>query len=232
MNINKSIRAKNYGGPNTVKRTVQKIILHDTAGSGQLGDVNYLANDPEKRGISVDFAITRDGTIWQLTPNVKTCWTFHAGRNTRIGSAINGRVNQISVGIELVHKAKAHLQLPLWPTPQVQACADLCRWLCEEFNLTPDDITTHAKIVTDGSRSDPREFPFPQFWAMFSQTQVAELTDPVPVTAPLSTYTVVAGDNLWKLAQRWQTTVEALKSVNNMNTASNTIIPGQVLRMR
>ena len=40
-------------------------------------------------------------------------------------------------------------------------------------------------------------------------------------------YTVKAGDNLWEIAQKFQTSVESIKELNNLS--ENDLIPGQVL---
>lgn len=201
-------------------RTPVGIVLHDTAGSGTINDVKYLANPGDGRVVSVDFVITRDGGIYQLSPDLKKHWTYHAGRSTKFKGFTNKLVNKATVGIEISQKANLSLT-PLYPAAQVKAVADLCAYLCQMFSLTKDDITTHAKIITDGSRSDPRQFPFSDFWNMFN---AAGGHKP-------ATHTVKAGDTLYKLAIKYATTVEAIKQLNGMNTASNLITVGQVLKV-
>ena len=48
-------------------------------------------------------------------------------------------------------------------------------------------------------------------------------------TLPEMTYTVQAGDTLYSIARRYNTTVDALKSVNNLT--SNVLSIGQVLKL-
>lgn len=98
--------------------------------------------------------------------------------------------------------------------------AELCAHLCEKFDLSKDDITTHAKIITDGSRSDPRRFPFDKFDDFFNAISARQET---------VRHTVVAGDTLYSLARRYETTVEEIKRLNSINEASNLITVGQVL---
>jgi N-acetyl-anhydromuramyl-L-alanine amidase AmpD len=59
---------------------------------------------------------------------------------------------------------------PLYPQPQIDAVAHLSAWLTSSLGLEAADITTHRQIITDGSRSDPRKFPFDDingFWARY-----------------------------------------------------------------
>lgn len=224
MAFNTSLKAKNLA---VRKGKVEFIVLHDTAGSGGYNDVVYLANDPEKRGVSVDFVVPKDGVIYQLNHNLKGRYTFHAGRKTAFRGRVNGGVNSHSIGIEIAQKAKMQGQNPHYPTPQVRAVAEVCRFICKEFGLTKLDITTHAKIIRDGSRSDPREFPWELFWSYFNNVIGDSEVD--ASTHPRISHTVVDGDTLYSLAKHYLTSVEKIKALNDMNTASNVIVPGQVL---
>jgi N-acetyl-anhydromuramyl-L-alanine amidase AmpD len=194
------------------------IVLHDTAGSGTIGDVRYLADPSDGRSVSVDFVVTRDGGIYQLNPDLRNNWTFHAGRSTSFKGLRNGSVNKGTIGIEISQKADLSLK-PTYPGAQVQAVAELCAYLCGEFGLTREDITTHAKIITDGSRSDPRQFPFADFNNLFAAASGQKQM----------TYTIAAGDTLYGLAKKFKTTIEELKKLNGMNTPSNVIVVGAKL---
>ena len=142
------------------------IVLHDTAGSGGHGDTKYLSNPQDGRKVSVDFTVEKDGAIWKLNPDLRAYHCNHAGRSTAWRGFKNAQVNQVTVGIEIVQKTV--LPTPPYPQAQVEAVAQLCAWLTTEFGLQSSDITTHRQIITDGSRSDPRKFPFDAadgFWA-------------------------------------------------------------------
>lgn len=236
LHVDTSLRAKNLGKRYQAngKALVAAIVLHDTAGSGTHNDTRYLANPGDGRGVSVDFTVERDGSIYQLNPDLNKYCTFHAGRATYLKAAgrafRNGAVNTVAVGIEIVQKANLSLS-PLWPSEQIKAVADLCRFLCSLYDLDKTAITTHKAIITDGSRSDPRQFPFDSFWYYFGRTE-GEDGAPVPILDPLNqpiTYQVQAGDSLWKIARQFGTTIEYLKAINNLAEASNLIRPGQVL---
>jgi N-acetyl-anhydromuramyl-L-alanine amidase AmpD len=168
--INRSLTAKNL----FMRRgRILGIVLHDTAGSGLHNDTRYLANPGDGRKVSVDFTVERDGSVWQLNPDLKKYCCSHAGRATKFKGYFNASVNHTTVGIEIVQKADLSLR-PLYPDAQVKAVADLCVWLCAEFKLDKADITTHRQIITDRSRIDPRQFPFEGdsgFWALFHAAQ-------------------------------------------------------------
>lgn len=217
VNISREFTARFKG---TGTRNVVGIVLHDTAGSGKINDVKYLADPSDGRTVSVDFCVTRDGKIYQLSPDLNRHWMFHAGRKTKFKGLVNGSVNKGTIGIEIVQKADLSLS-PLYPEAQVRSVAELCAHLCKEFGLTRGDVTTHARIITDGSRSDPRQFPFQKFDVIFANA----LTNG---HQPLK-HTVVAGDTLFSLAKKFETTIEEIKKLNGMNDASDLIKVGQVL---
>lgn len=232
MNANRTLTAKNLGQRKGAK--VRGIVLHDTAGSGTSGDAKYLANDPEERGVSVDFCITKDGTIYQLNPDMVKYYTFHAGRKTRwVTKQIQGQsVNKGTVGIEIAQKAKIESVLdPKYPDVQVRAVAEVCAYLCQKFQLNKLDITTHKDLITDGSRTDPRQFPWAEFWGYFNMSAMLS-TDSTPADHNSIYHDVVAGDTLWGLANKYNTKIEVIKALNNMNTMSNVITVGQKLLVK
>lgn len=222
MEINKTLTAKFYGKGS---RTVKGIILHDTAGTGTHNDTKYLANPGDGRKVSVDFTVERDGSVWQLNPDLRKGWTYHAGRSTQFKGLRNRDVTKSCIGIEICQRADMSLK-PTYPTEQVNAVADLCAYLCKEFGLNKADITTHAKVVTDGSRSDPRKFPFTDFWTRFDAS-----TGMVGTSGQMF-HVTAAGDTLWRLANQYQTRIETIKALNGINEASNIIEVGRKLRVK
>lgn len=222
MEIKRDLTAKYYAKG---KRTVVGIVLHDTAGTGTHNDTRYLASPGDGRKVSVDFTAERDGSIYQLIPDLRMGWTYHAGRSTQFKGLRNQAVTKGCIGIEICQKADMSLS-PLYPTEQVNAVAELCAYLCKEFGLTKADITTHAKVVTDGSRSDPRKFPFDAFWTAFDNA------NGTPGEAGQIFHVTAAGDTLWRLANKYQTRIETIKALNGINEASNLIEVGRKLRVK
>lgn len=156
------LRAKYLTG----KMKTVGIVLHDTAGNGGHGDTLYLANPGDGRKVSVDFTVERDGSIWKLNPDLSKYACLHAGRATRFKGLKNGQVTRSTVGIEITQHWKLNLT-PTYTQEQVKSVAHLCAWLVQENKFVPADIVTHRQIIADGSRSDPRKFPFTEengFW--------------------------------------------------------------------
>ena len=158
---------------NPGRKGVLGIVLHDTDGNGSHSDTLYLANPDDGRKVSSDFTVERDGSIWKLNPDLRQYFTNHAGRATRWRNYLNSKVNTVTVGIEITQNSNLSLS-PLYPQLQIQAVAGLCAWLSSEFEMAASDITTHRQIITDGSRSDPKKFPFDDengfwhyYWAAF-----------------------------------------------------------------
>lgn len=235
MRIDRSLTARKLGKPRRILPA--GICLHDTAGTGTHNDTLYLSNPGDGRAVSVDFTIERDGTIFQLNPDIDLYFTFHAGRSTYFkipGAAFrNAECNRALIGIELVQRADLKLQ-PIWPAEQVRSAAELCYMLLAKYKLPKERITTHSKIITDGTRSDPRQFPFADFWFLFNRMANTPGINPPPAAgiAGPTIYEVAAGDSLFAIAKRFAVTIEDIKHLNGINEASNLIVPGQKLILK
>lgn len=221
----------------TGRTKVTGICLHDTAGSGTHGDTKYLANPSDGRKVCCDFTVERDGSIWQLNPDLDKYYTPHAGRRTAWKDLTNNQVTRSLIGIEIVQHVKLNLT-PTYTFEQIKATAHLCAWLVEKYGLVPADITTHRQIITDGSRSDPRQFPFEGkggfwefYWMFFGQNAefiVSETIQKVPEKGK-KTYNVKEGDTLFSIGIAHEVHWQHIKSVNGLK--STIILPGQVLEI-
>lgn len=228
-------------------RKIVGVVIHDTAGNGKQkspgqpsNDTLYLASPGDNRKVSVDFTIERDGTIYRHIPKVGSpdllkSYGLHAGRATRFKGLVNGGVTRGTVGIELCQHVRLELK-PIWPDAQVKSCAELCAWLVDTNKLAPADITTHANIITDGSRSDPRQFPFDFFWKYFNEARgkgdsfkASTTIKKVPDAGELY-HTVVKSDTMYGIAKKFGVTVQDLADMNYMRV-SGVILIGQILNI-
>jgi N-acetyl-anhydromuramyl-L-alanine amidase AmpD len=163
------------------------IVLHDTAGAGTHNDTLYLLNPRNGQPVSVDFTVEKDGSIWKLNPDLRAYFCNHAGRATAWHGFRNRQVNSVTIGIEIVQKSDLPKSQPVYPQAQVKSVGILSAWITTIFKLQSSDITTHRQIITDGSRSDPRSFPFDtsdgfwfQYWAAVGKGNnfVASISNP------------------------------------------------------
>lgn len=155
---------------------VRLVVLHRTCGAGNHNDTLYLAGEQgDGRRVSVDFTVERNGAIYKLNPQLAQFSTWHAGRNTAWMELRDDQVNHASIGIEIVQADAVHD----YPEAQVAAVAWLCAWLLEHFLLPDQAITTHAKIIADGSRGDPEQFPFADFWREVARQRAHDALDQI-----------------------------------------------------
>lgn len=151
------------GNPNVRSRGINKIqgvIIHHTGDTRTSGLVRYFTR-PNERGVSCHYLIAPDGTIYQIVSEELAA--MHAGKASFRGT---DRVNEITIGIELVHDG---LNTTPFPEPQISALEALSLYLAEECGLMPADFVGHADVAP-GRKFDPaKTFP----WARFRQTLAA-----------------------------------------------------------
>lgn len=216
------------------------IVLHDTAGSGTHNDTLYLANPSDGRKVSVDFTVERNGSIWKLNPDLAKFYCLHAGRATKFKNLINNAVTRATIGIEICQKADLSLT-PTYTDTQVKSVAQLCAWLVTRYKLTTSDITTHRNVITDGSRSDPRRFPFEggggfwhHYWEAMGKSEEHAVSETMPKTPDPElkqrTHNVAAGDTLSSIAKKYYSKAASWTLIQKANGLKGTVIvPGQVL---
>lgn len=83
----------------------------------------------------------------------------------------------------------------------------------------------------DSTGDDPQQLK--EDYELFAEAVVRGVMNyigrPYTPTEPEGTYTVKSGDSLWSIAQRFNTTVAAIKTLNNLNT--NELDVGQILKI-
>lgn len=222
------------------RKKIVGIVLHDTAGTGTHNDTLYLADPRDGRKVSIDFTVERDGTIWKLNPDLDKFYAMHCGRATRYKGLVNGEVTRATIGIEICQKADLSLR-PFYTDAQVKSVGQLCAWLTWKFNLDTADITTHRNIITDGSRSDPRQFPFDGangFWSCYWEAKgkgdeheaSATMTKTPDISKKEPTHSVKAGETLFGIARKHYGKGSLYPLIEKANALKKgLILPGQVL---
>ena len=139
------------------------IVIHSTATASLSSPLAWLC-DPTSKA-SAHYLIDLDGTIFQLVLDENIAW--HAGISQWKGREhVNPKsgiptVNNCSIGIELVNANTGQME---YPKEQIYACAQLCKYLREEYGVAECDIIGH-KDVAPGRKNDPLGFD----WEVFRQ---------------------------------------------------------------
>ena len=149
-------QAKSFTSGRT--RTIQSIVLHSTDGREQ-GDIDTLTGTSPK--VSVHWYVTRTGKIYHFVDNTDTA--FHAGKVVSVKYS-----NEASLGIEQEHfdpdPQHGRPGNEDWPDAQIQAAANISAFLCQRYNLTVDDIISHAAAAAPaGRKQDPFGYPWGDF---------------------------------------------------------------------
>lgn len=135
----------------TPGRAISCVVIHATATDGLASPLGWLCN-PESK-VSAHYLIGQDGTVYQLVHDEDVAW--HAGVSSWRGRS---GVNDFSIGIELVSPNDG----TPYPEPQVAACAQLTRAICDEHGISPEDVIGHLDVAP-GRKNDPMGFDFVGF---------------------------------------------------------------------
>jgi N-acetylmuramoyl-L-alanine amidase len=141
------------GSPNYNRRAnpndITAITIHSTANSSLKGVIDWF-NNPNAQ-VSAHYTIGKDGKIIQHVRDSNRAW--HAGKSVWKGRE---SCNDYCIGIELVNLNDG---VDPYPETQQQANAELCAYLCYQYNISPDDIMGHLDIALPvGRKSDPRNY--------------------------------------------------------------------------
>lgn len=114
-------------------------------------------------------------------------------------------------------------------TPAMSSNDDLDPVLADEFNPVSGPASWSPSPAPAPAASGGRQPPTRPTVQLTPGGRPTTSPTPAPTpVAPAATHTVVRGDSLWKIAQRYSVTVGELMEANNLNRSS-TIQPGQQL---
>lgn len=137
--------------PNTSLRrgyAVRCVVIHATA--GELGGaLSWLTNVTSR--VSADFVIDRSGRIWQINPDMRAWFTWHAGMSQWRGLAVQGSLNPVSVGVELVNRNDGR---DPYPEAQLRSAILLTALLCHGFDIPVAHVCGHYEC-SPGRKTDP-----------------------------------------------------------------------------
>ena len=183
-------------------------------------DVNQLKNDYEKYaqavvdavaeyiGLNVSdnyYTVVSGDSLWSIAKKLGTTVN-------ELKDANNLTSNNLSIGQILIIPQKETPSTPTDNSIYTVVSGDSLYKIANKFNTTVDEIKS-LNNLTSNNLSIGQKLKIPS-------------NENIPTT---STYTVVSGDSLYKIANKFNTTVDEIKSLNNLT--SNNLSIGQTLNI-
>ena len=138
------------------------IFLHSTVGTNSL---DWLSTDPNS-AVSCHRLIAKDGTIYKIVPDNEVAWTQGPAqignlprRDPKTGKIVED-VNQWSLSIELENLNDGR---DPYPYAQIKSCVDQV----VEWKAAYGDLAVVAHAWCQSNKTDPRGFPWGQFFGMY-----------------------------------------------------------------
>lgn len=141
-------------GPRPAGATIDTLVLHYTGMTSAAAAIDRL-RDPAA-SVSSHYVVDEDGTVVRLVP--EDAMAFHAGLSCWRGRE---RLNEVSVGIEIVNPGHEHGYRP-FPAAQMDAVAALCRAILGRHPIPARNVVAHSDIAPN-RKQDPGEL-FPWRW--------------------------------------------------------------------
>lgn len=190
------------------------ITVHNTQNDAPaINERNNVVNN--STGTSFHVAVD-DREVIQLIPFNRNAW--HAS------DGANGPGNRRSIAVEICFSLSGGARF----NQAERNAATYIAQLLHERNWGINRVFTHQHF-------DPRSQNCPRLtmlngWQRFLNMVQAELNKLNRPTTLGATHTVRAGETLWAIAQRHNTTVQAIQATNNMGNRTD-IFPNQVLQI-
>ena len=183
-------------------------------------DVSQIKNNWEDLAEAVTKAIVEYAGGTYIAPTGSNYYTVKSGDSLwGISKKYGITVDELKQANNLTSNLLSIGQNLLIPTKESEATTneyivqkgDTLYGIANKFNTTVDNLKSINNLTTDS----------------LSIGQVLKL--PGSSTISTDTYTVKSGDSLYAIAKKYNTTVDTLKSLNNLT--SNTLSIGQVLKL-
>ena len=219
-------------------RQITHIVMHCTAtpATSDIGaaDVHRWHLQRGWSGIGYHFVIRRNGKI-------------EPGRTIEKKGAHVAGFNAKSIGISLAGGVASDGQTPVdnFTDDQLIAARDLVLDLMAIYRVPSNNVMGHNEVIAKITHSSPKACPvfsMEHFRDMVKERQVSgvdveegekwgsDMADDDETEEVARTHTVVSGDTLWGIANRYGTTVAELRAANP-SISDDLIHPGDIIRV-
>ena len=219
-------------------REITHIVMHCTAtpATSDIGaaDVHRWHLQRGWSGIGYHFVIRRNGKI-------------EPGREIEKKGAHVAGFNAKSIGISLAGGVASNGQTPVnnFTDGQLFAARDLVLDLTATYRVPGDNVMGHNEVITKITKGSPKACPvfsMERFRTMVAELQVADIdveagerwgldmADDDETEEPARTHTVIFGDTLWGIANRYGTTIAEIRAANP-SISGDLIRTGDVIRV-
>jgi N-acetylmuramoyl-L-alanine amidase len=219
-------------------REITHIVMHCTAtpGTADIGaaEVNRWHLQRGWSGIGYHFVIRRNGTV-------------EAGRPIERKGAHVAGFNAKSVGISLAGGVASDGATPVdnFTQDQLVAARDLVLDLMATYRIPRDNVMGHKEVIANITHGSPKACPvfsMDGFRDMVAERELAgvdgehsepwgsEMSDDDEKEEGGRIHTVVSGDTLWGIANRYRTTISEIRAMNP-SLSGDLIHPGDLIRV-
>lgn len=203
-------------------RDITHIVMHCTAtpATSDIGaaDVDRWHRQRGWSGIGYHFIVRRNGKV-------------EPGRAIEKSGAHVAGFNRNSIGISLAGGVASDGQTPVdnFTDAQFVAARDLVLDLMATYRVPLSNLLGHKEVIKNITHGSPKACPvfsMERFRTMVSERQVpdvgqddiepwgSEMSDDDETAGTRRTHTVVPGDTLWGIANRYRTTIAELRAMN------------------
>ncbi len=219
-------------------REITHIVMHCTAtpATSDIGaaDVHRWHIQRGWSGIGYHFVIRRNGEI-------------EPGREIEKKGAHVAGFNAKSIGISLAGGVASNGQTPVdnFTDGQMLAARDLVLDLMAIYQVPSSNVMGHNEVISKITQGSPKACPvfsMERFRDMINELQVADIdveasenwgsdmADDDETEGSANTHTVISGDTLWGIANRYGTTIAEIRAANP-SISGDLIHPGDVIRV-
>ncbi|WP_170110142.1 LysM peptidoglycan-binding domain-containing protein [Peribacillus acanthi] len=183
------------------------LVKEGITGTINVTDVELVTETPTVPN-TTEYTVVPGDTLWKIASKF----------NTTVSEIAT--LNQLDPSRPLLigQKLKVRAVEPTKPTQTIHIVqsGDVLWKIAQKYNVT-------TQAIMDANKIDPSNL-------QVGQQLVIPTAAPTPPPTQPTTYTVVSGDTLWKIAQKFGTTIDAIATLNQLDSAKPLLV-GQTIKI-